>query len=204
MFVTCWTVAAATSNRCKIAKDSQGSGQDAFSRSGCQLCLFFLLLYHAGQMDMVRPRNNFAVICHGDLWLSNVLFRYEPATATCASSGAAESVSPAQMPAPAPNVFFGEGEVPTLSTLTDDSEPGRPIEVKFLDFQSARFASLATDLILFLFTSVKVSTRATVKLLCTPPLCTFRACLSQLFHKYNTLRVPTFGNFLRRCFCRQI
>ena len=31
------------------------------------------------------------------------------------------------------------------------------MEVKFIDFQSARFASLATDLVLFLFTSVRVS-----------------------------------------------
>ena len=31
-----------------------------------------------------------------------------------------------------------------------------PTEVKFVDFQSARFASLATDLNLFLFTSVQV------------------------------------------------
>ena len=33
-----------------------------------------------------------------------------------------------------------------------------PTEVKFVDFQSARFASLATDLNLFLFTSVQVRT----------------------------------------------
>ena len=31
-----------------------------------------------------------------------------------------------------------------------------PTEVKFVDFQSARFTSLATDLNLFLFTSVQV------------------------------------------------
>ena len=54
----------------------------------------------------------------GDLWLSNILFRY------------------------ATNPDTGE-------TL--------PVEVKFIDFQAARFASLATDLVLFLFTSVQVS-----------------------------------------------
>ena len=27
-------------------------------------------------MEMVRPTNDFAVICHGDLWLSNILFKY--------------------------------------------------------------------------------------------------------------------------------
>ena len=32
-----------------------------------------------------------------------------------------------------------------------------PVEVKFIDFQAARFASLATDLVLFLFTSVQVN-----------------------------------------------
>ena len=53
----------------------------------------------------------------GDLWLSNVLFRY--------------------------------------ATHPDTGET-IPVEVKFIDFQSARFASLATDLILFLFTSVQV------------------------------------------------
>jgi hypothetical protein len=35
-------------------------------------------------------------------------------------------------------------------------DPVWPVEVKFIDFQSARFASLATDLVLFLFTSVRV------------------------------------------------
>ena len=69
------------------------------------------------QMDMVRPKNLFAVICHGDLWLSNILFKYN----------------------------------------TNDQKEIRPSEVKFIDFQSARFASLATDLVLFLFTSVRVS-----------------------------------------------
>lgn len=73
--------------------------------------------FHRIQMEMVRPKNRFAVICHGDLWLSNVLFKY--------------------------------------GTVADTGET-LPAEVKFIDFQSARFASLATDLILFLFTSVKV------------------------------------------------
>jgi thiamine kinase-like enzyme len=27
-------------------------------------------------MEMVKPTNEFAVICHGDLWLSNILFKY--------------------------------------------------------------------------------------------------------------------------------
>ena len=42
----------------------------------------------------------------------------------------------------------------TSSGGTDDQLV--PTEVKFVDFQSARFASLATDLNLFLFTSVQV------------------------------------------------
>ena len=74
--------------------------------------------FHQIQMEMVKPKNEFAVICHGDLWLSNVLFKYASHTDT--------------------------GEFV-------------PVEVKFIDFQSARFASLATDLVLFLFTSVQVS-----------------------------------------------
>ena len=71
-------------------------------------------------MEMVRPKNSFAVICHGDLWLSNILFKY----------GATYNES--------------------------SGEDAKPTEVKFIDFQSARFASLATDLVLFLFTSVRV------------------------------------------------
>ena len=55
--------------------------------------------FHAIQMEMVRPTNEFAVICHGDLWWSNVLFKYDPDT-------------------------------------------GSPVEVKFIDFQSSRVASL--------------------------------------------------------------
>ena len=77
---------------------------------------------------MVRPKNLFAVICHGDLWLSNILFKY----------GAG-------------------GQGPSCSAMEAGKEAVRPVEVKFIDFQSARFASLATDLVLFLFTSVRVS-----------------------------------------------
>ena len=29
--------------------------------------------FHAIQMNMVKAKNGFAVICHGDLWLSNIL-----------------------------------------------------------------------------------------------------------------------------------
>lgn len=75
-----------------------------------------LIFYYQIQMEMVRPKNLFAVICHGDLWLSNILFKYG----------------------------------------SNDQKEIRPVEVKFIDFQSARFASLATDLVLFLFTSVRV------------------------------------------------
>ena len=74
--------------------------------------------FHTIQMNMVKAKNNFAVICHGDLWLSNILFKY---------------------------------------SSHPDTEDLVPTEVKFIDFQSARFASLATDLVLFLFTSVQVS-----------------------------------------------
>ena len=77
-------------------------------------------------MEMTKPKNSFAVICHGDLWLSNILFKYNAISGTNGSSD-------------------------------DDQIEIRPIEVKFIDFQSARFASLATDLVLFLFTSVRVS-----------------------------------------------
>lgn len=74
--------------------------------------------FHGIQMEMVRPKNRFAVICHGDLWLSKILFKY---------------------------INVSDSPCDTL-----------PAEVKFIDFQSSRFASLATDLVLFLFTCVKV------------------------------------------------
>ena len=60
----------------------------------------------------------------GDLWLSNILFKY--------------------------------------ATHPDTGET-LPVEVKFIDFQSARFASLATDLVLFLFTSVQVNNSYTIR-----------------------------------------
>ena len=72
--------------------------------------------FHALQTEAVTRRNEFAVICHGDLLLPNILFKY-----------------------------------------SDPIDSTRPTEVKFIDFQSARFSSLATDLVLFLFTSVKVN-----------------------------------------------
>ena len=51
------------------------------------------------QIGMVETKGKMAVICHGDLWWSNVLFKYNPDT-------------------------------------------GSPVEVKFIDFQSSRVASL--------------------------------------------------------------
>ncbi len=87
-------------------------------------------------MEKVRPRNRFAVICHGDLWLSNVLFRY------CSADPEQQQQQKQQQQQQQQVVF--------------------PVEVKFLDFQSARFASLATDLILFLFTSVSVRKQRTI------------------------------------------
>jgi hypothetical protein len=48
---------------------------------------------------MVKSQGKLTVICHGDLWWSNVLFKYDP-------------------------------------------DAGTPTEVKFIDFQSSRVASL--------------------------------------------------------------
>ena len=52
-----------------------------------------------------------------------------------------------------------------LSAPLDGSSPSaeakrKPAEVKFIDFQSARFTSLATDLVYFIFTSIRVSKEA--------------------------------------------
>ena len=85
-------------------------------------------------MEMVKPTNDFAVICHGDLWLSNILFKYGM-----------------------PICSTGEGGGGGCGGSIDALDPVWPVEVKFIDFQSSRFASLATDLVLFLFTSVRVS-----------------------------------------------
>ena len=66
------------------------------------------------------------------------------------------------------NILFKYGQ--PEDDLDDDEQPqptgdtngggcggSRPAEVKFIDFQSARFSSLATDLVYFIFTSVRVS-----------------------------------------------
>ena len=95
--------------------------------------------FHNIQMEMVVPKNEFAVICHGDLWLSNILFKYGAGAQTGSSTGNGS----------------GNGS-PSSNVESSGNEPW-PTEVKFIDFQSARFASLATDLLLFLFTSVRVS-----------------------------------------------
>ena len=96
------------------------SAKTLFSRKNHSKTISYTCFCFQIQMEMVRPKNAFAVICHGDLWLSNILFKY------------------------------------SATSQTDSSEV-KPAEVKFIDFQSARFASLATDLVLFLFTSVRVS-----------------------------------------------
>ena len=75
--------------------------------------------FHWIQSKMVESSDKFGVICHGDLWWSNMLFRYE-------DGGGMEN---------------------------------RPVEVKFIDFQSARLASLVTDLLSFSFTSMTSQVR---------------------------------------------
>ena len=77
--------------------------------------------FHWIQTKMVESTDKFGVICHGDLWWSNILFRYQ-----------------------------NEDNI--------DSS-GLPIEVKFIDFQSARLASLVTDILSFAFTSMSSSVR---------------------------------------------
>ena len=64
--------------------------------------------------------------------MSNILFKYGP-------------LDPDDEPAD--SGASGSGTGPSSS---------RPAEVKFIDFQSARFTSLATDLVYFIFTSVRV------------------------------------------------
>ena len=72
--------------------------------------------FHWIQTRMVEPCDKFGVICHGDLWWSNILFRYD-------------------------------------SENKEENET-KPTEVKFIDFQSARIASLVTDILAFTFTSL--------------------------------------------------
>ena len=72
-----------------------------------------------------------------------------------------------------------------------------PVEVKFIDFQAARFASLATDLVLFLFTSVQVNLHDTqVELYnCFPN--TGRGYLKRIFiHLQTYLRRQMLGELV--------
>ena len=78
--------------------------------------------FHWIQTKMVESSDKFGVICHGDLWWSNILFRYQE-----------------------------EDNVESLGSL--------PVEVKFIDFQSARLASLVTDILSFTFTSMSSTVR---------------------------------------------
>ena len=77
--------------------------------------------FHMIQTKMVESSDKFNVICHGDLWWSNILFKYPDGM--------------------------------------QEEDCKVPIEVKFIDFQSARLASLVTDLVSFTFTSMSSSVR---------------------------------------------
>ena len=73
--------------------------------------------------------------------MSNILFKYGP------PDDADEEPS--------------DGSGPPSAAAEAAAKRPLPAEVKFIDFQSARFTSLATDLVYFIFTSVRVSTRGT-------------------------------------------
>ena len=80
--------------------------------------------------------------------MSNILFKYGPPD------------DPDEEPLATATVV--DGSSPSAAAAAGPSGPGRrPAEVKFIDFQSARFTSLATDLVYFIFTSIRVSTRGT-------------------------------------------
>ena len=87
--------------------------------------------------------------------MSNILFKYGPPNDP--------DEEPLSSAAP---VSEGSGG-PSASAAAEAATKRQPAEVKFIDFQSARFTSLATDLVYFIFTSVRVSTRGTGNL---PPI----------------------------------
>ena len=64
------------------------------------------------------------MICHGDLWWSNILFKY-----------------------------------PGKESNDDSAKGEAPVEVKFIDFQSARLSSCVTDILSFAFTSMSSAVR---------------------------------------------